>query len=265
MRIQELPFYFEGPALQLVDYCILSDDPAAGFADAISALDRKFLKVGQSALEMFADLLVGNNVTAKNTNALLSLYSQLHSRYRIAVLGGMASEFENDMVVKAILAKTPFLSPEWVEKRVKAKKVGRRLSFPDFLAFLNERHDYHVEYNSIISHVSSNPGQEAPEVVELMEASPAEQVVDALLAPICVVCGGQHHLVTCPAASTMDADSLKKRLYDAKACFRCGSVEHLAIGCDADARCMSCSRPHMTVLCSIQAPPRGYGEGGSGS
>ena len=65
------------------------------------------------------------------------------------------------MVVKAILAKTPFLTPKWVEKRVKAKKGGKRLTFPDFLAFLDEQHDY-----SITSHVSSHLGQNASEAVQ---------------------------------------------------------------------------------------------------
>ena len=254
MKVQELRHYFEGPASQLIEHCLIKEDSTAGFRDALSTLNQKFIKKRQSALELIADLLTGDAITADDTDSFLGLYAMIKTRYCIATSNGMASQFENEIVVNRILSsKLSFLAHKWVEKCVDAdKEQGRQLTFDDFLVFLNERHDFYVRHNAIMRHVSFPLDQMSASTEETWAEQEAESVSDE---PNCVVCGEKHHLEACDVLPALDVEALTKLFVDEKACFRCGSLSHIARRCDAGVRCSSCFRPHLTGLCKIQVPP----------
>merc|ERR1711895_412176 len=93
-RVLELQHYFEGPAFSMIEYCVMMDDATAAFKEAMEVLEEKFGKGKESAVEMLDEVLKGKQLTDKDVDGLLMLYSKLRTKYFVAKSMGKDAEFD---------------------------------------------------------------------------------------------------------------------------------------------------------------------------
>ena len=281
-KMQELPHYFDGAAFAMIEYCLHSEDADAAFAEAMGALEKKFGKRMETAMQMLEEALAGKALGENDADGLLALFSKLRSKYYAAKATDKASDFDTATVIGSVIRrKTPFLKLKWAKKAVKYRKEkGGELAFMDLLDFLDDEHSYLVEVEKSLNFLSnaSGTGKNVPHAkvaatgADSLPVKKGAQKVDATAGaattsgetgPLkCAACSGAHALEACSAFAAMDAAAKKKALMSVGACFRCGDAGHLARYCKADAKCTDCSRSHLKILHDIQAPLKDD-EGGS--
>ena len=277
--MQELPHYFDGAAFAMIEYCLHSDDADAAFDEAMEALEKKFGKKKETAMQMLEDALAGKALSENDADGLLTLFSKLRSKFYAAKTHGKASDFDTATVISSVIRrKVPFLKLKWAKKAVKYRKEkGGELTFCDLIDFLDDEHSYLVEVEKNMNFLSNQSGaaKSVPQAkvsatgAETLPAKKASQKAGTAAEPKttsgrdgatsgasnplkCAACSGAHTVEKCQAFASMETSAKRKALMSVGACFRCGEAGHLARHCKADAKCSGCTGSHLHVLHDIQ-------------
>ena len=272
-KLLELRHYFDGHAYEMITYCMQMDDAKEAFEEAIGALVEKFGKSDESALESIEELLKGKQLSDKDVDGVLGLYSKLKTKYYLAKNRGTEMEFNTRTVIDTIVHKrlSSSMAAKWFKKVVKYRgEKGKEPGFSVFLTFLNDEHTFLQRYNACYP---QNSGQ-APAAskaqgakVAATGAAPASKGTPAGSSkaapgsaptasvtepPKCMSCSQAHGVEECTTFKALSVEAKKKACSDAGACFRCGSPGHLARRCRSDAKCATCNKAHKTILHEVQ-------------
>ena len=266
MKLQELPFYFEGSAMRLIESDVIRKDAGKALDEAMSKLQRKFGVRKETALEMLEELLAGKPVGEKDHNALLDFYARLLSLYSLAQETGRAADFEARSVVETILRKkVPHLMVKWFKKSVRQmRERGVELDFGDFLKFLDEEHA--VAELMARAMGGQQGGQKAIVGAKVAATNIQEGPRAALGNPIaskCCACGSSHALAGCASFRDMGAMEKRKLCQTAGICYKCLGTGHAARFCKEEGRCATCGGPHHASVHNLFAPQARAASGGS--
>ena len=269
MKLQELPFYFEGSALRLIESDVIRRDAGRALEEAMKKLQRKFGVRRETALEMLEELLAGKPVGEKDHNALLDFYARLLSIYSLAQETGRAEDFEARSVVETILKKkVPHLMVKWFKKSVRQMRArSMELGFEDFLKFLDEEH---AVAELMARAMGSQQGGQKAVVGAKVAATNIQEGPRAVLgnpsALKCCACGSSHALTGCASFRDMGAIEKRKLCQVAGICYKCLGAGHAARFCKEEGKCATCNGPHHASVHNLFAPQaRATGGGSTGS
>ena len=273
-KLLELRHYFDGHAYEMVTYCMQMDDAKEAFEEAIGALVEKFGRSDESALESIEELLKGKQISDKDVDGVLGLYSKLKTKYYLAKNRGLEAEFNTRTLIDTIVHKrlSSSMAAKWFKKVVKYRgEKGREPGFSMFLTFLNDEHTFLQRYNALYPQSSNQAATTskaqgakvaatgAAPTSKGAPAGPSRAAVGATPSttatelPKCISCSQAHGVEDCATFKALSVEARKKACSDAGACYRCGSPGHLARRCRSDAKCATCNKGHKTILHEIQA------------
>ena len=266
MKLQELPFYFEGSALKLIEADVIRKDAKVALREAIQKLEKKFGVRRETALEMLEELLAGKPLGEKDHNALLDFYARLQSIYSLAKETGRSADFEARSVVDAILKKKiPHLMVKWFKKSVRhLRDNGKDLGFEDFLQFVDEEHAVAELMAKAMGGAQSGQKQIVGAKVAATSIQEGGRTgMAAAKASGCRACGAGHALQACEAFRDMGAAEKRKLCQVGEICYKCLGSGHAARFCKEEGQCGKCSRQHHTSVHNLFAPQAKGTDGGS--
>ena len=269
MRLQELPFWFDGPAHVIVDMFTLREDAGAAIEEAIRMLRKKWGMKRASAFEMLGEVLSGEKISPDDAESLLMFWARLNSLYSLAVETGRAQDFERSQVFNSLLeTKIPHLSGEWwAMQSIRHGKGGSDLSFSDFLEFIDIKHNALYLLNRSRASVKASSNVRTGAKIHAVSADVlgmssegrgegqvalANKFVKAAGTSIptqaCVVCSSYHSLQNCEAFVALDVNVRADLLARHALCFRCLTFGHMAREGPVVTICGECGNNHNSLL-----------------
>ena len=284
-RLQELQFYFEGPALQLVECFLLREDADVAFSEAIHCLKDKFGTRQESAMEMLESALSGKPVAEKDHAGLLSLYAALKSVVSIAKATGRTADFELQSVVDEVIRrKLPHLQEKWARKCANSlRKKKCELGFADFLDYLSDEHFVAEKMSrsnggrivttpvvppkshggsARVNALGGSGGRKPSTSLTAGAAAggrkpPVSSALGgaaAVLPSACLHCRkGDHVVAACVAFRTVEPRVKRALVRSNDLCFICMETGHVARDCVSGGKCGECEGPHHSSLHSLLA------------
>ena len=252
--LNEIQHWFEGSAFKLVEADTLKKADSA-VDDIIERLTKKFGMRQESALEMLEEVLQGKTIDEKDHGGILDFYARLISIHSLATEYGKAAEFENKLVVKAIIErKLPFIKDKWARKAVKHIRAnGSELKFADFLDFIDDEQSI----SNMLSGYNRSAGQGKSSATAKVSATSASAAgkKEGVMAPKpktapghCPRCDATHKLVDCPIYRELQPSERRKFNKNQGLCFKCLEHGHLAKTCTSAIRCDKCDLAHHPLV-----------------